>query len=191
MESLGRLASKVEDLEVVLPALAAAMDRAAEWLSSRDQVRDLEAAAKEVLKRVREMVSGELLAQQLYFERAANREVLGLLTNVVTLIFGAGFQPRPPQADEHPPFRRAEVAVGLGGVPEDLLAVNVSHLAREQGASEAEVEQALSAQGYVLFASQEFSRFAAWLGREILEGRIRLPYHPSAPGNVGGESRAV
>ena len=174
MESLGRSASKAEDLEAVLPALAGAMARAAGWLSSRDHVKDLEVATQEVLQRVMEMYSGELLAQQLYFEQAANREVLGLLTNVVTLILGAGIQSRPMKADDHPPFRRARVAVGPRGVPDDLSAVNVSHLARKEGAPEAEIEKALSARGYVLFTSQEFSNLAAWLGREVLEGRIRL-----------------
>ena len=55
--------------------------------------------------------------------------------------------------------------------------VNVSHLAREEGRSETEVEQALVAQGYALFYSEEFKRLVAWLGREVLQGRIRLPYH--------------
>ena len=47
MEGVGR--PNAWELEVGLPALSAAMARASEWLSCRDQVRDLEEATQEVL----------------------------------------------------------------------------------------------------------------------------------------------
>ena len=175
MEGVGR--PNAWELEVGLPALSAAMARASEWLSCRDQVRDLEEATQEVLQRVQAAVSVEILMQQHHFEQSADREALGLLTDVAKLLLGQGIQPRPLKARERPPFRRVVVAVGPGGFPGDLEVVNVSHLAREEGLSETEVEQALVAQGYALFYSGEFKRLVAWLGREVLEGRIRLPYH--------------
>ena len=176
MEGVGR--PNAWELEVGLPALSAAMARASEWLSCRDQVRDLEEATQEVLQRVQAAFSVEILMQQHHFEQSADREALGLLTDVAKLLLGQGIQPRPLKARERPPFRRVVVAVGPGGFPGDLEVVNVSHLAREEGLSETEVQHALVAQGYALFYPEEFKRLVAWLGREVLEGRIRLPYHP-------------
>ncbi len=69
--------------------------------------------------------------------------------------------------------------MGPRGVPDDLAEVNVSWLARKDGISQTEVEEGLIAQGYVLFTSEEFRRLVASLGREILEGHVRLPYQPS------------
>ena len=124
--------------------------------------------------------------QQQHFVQAADREALGLLTDVAKLILGQGIQPRPRKAREHPPFGRVVVAVGPGGFPGDLEVVNVSHLAREEGLAETEVEQALVARGYALFYSEEFKRLVVWLGREVLEGRIRLPYYSLGPDEGNG-----
>jgi len=184
MEGVGRL--NAWELEVGHPALSAAMARASEWLSCRDQVRDLEEATQEVLQRVQAAISVEILMQQHHFELAADREALGLLTDVAKLLLGQGIQPRPLKARERPPFRRVVVSVGPGGFPGDLEVVNVSYLAREEGLSETEVEQALVAQGYALFYSGEFKRLVAWLGQEVLEGRIRLPYHSLGPDEGNG-----
>ena len=180
MEGVGR--PNAWELEVGLPALSAAMARASEWLLCRDQVRDLKEATQEVLQRVQAAFSVEILMQQQHFVQAADQEALGLLTDVAKLILGQGIQPRPLKARERPPFGRVVVAVGPGGFPGDLEVFNVSHLAREEGLSEPEVEQALVAQGYALFYSEEFKRLVAWLRREVLEGRIRLPYH--SPGHL-------
>ncbi len=184
MEGVGR--PNAWELEVGLPALSAAMARASEWLSCRDQVRDLEEATQEVLQRVQAAVLVEILMQQQHFGLAADREAVGLLTDVAKLLLGQGIQPRPLKARERPPFRRVVVAVGPGGFPGDLEVFNVSHLAREEGLSETEVEQALVAQGYALFYSEEFKRLVAWLRREVLEGRIRLPYHSLGPDEGNG-----
>ncbi len=69
--------------------------------------------------------------------------------------------------------------MGPRRVPDDLAEVNVSWLARKDGIPQTEVEEGLIAQGYVLFTSEEFRRLVDWLGRKVLEGRIRLPYQPS------------
>ena len=175
MESVERLSAW--ELEVELPALSAAMARASEWLSCRDQERDLEEATQQVLQRVQAAFSEEIVMQLHHFEQAADREALGLLADVANLILRQRIQPKA-LTREQPPFRRVLVAAGPGGIPGDLEVVNVSNLARREGMSEAEVEQALVAQGYALLTSEEFKSLVTWLRQEVLEGRIRLPYHP-------------
>ena len=86
MEGIGRLSAW--KLEGDLPALSAAMARASEWLSCRDQERDLEEATQEVLRRVQSAFSGEIAVQLHHFELAADREAFGLLTDAAKLILG-------------------------------------------------------------------------------------------------------
>ena len=81
MEGVGRLSAWELDVEV--STLSAAMARAADWLSSRDQVRNLEEATQQVLQRVQAAVSGEIVMQPHHFEQAADREAIGLLLNLI------------------------------------------------------------------------------------------------------------
>ncbi len=96
MEGVGRL--NAWELEVGLPALSAAIARASEWLSCRDQVRDLEEATQEVLQRVQAAFSGEVLLQLHHFEQSADRKAFGLFTDVAKLFLGQGIQPKPLKA---------------------------------------------------------------------------------------------
>ena len=61
-------------------------------------------------------------------------------------------------------------AAGPSGIPNDLLALNVSQLARKEGTCEGIIEQAMIEQGYALLNPQEFARLVARLEQEILEG---------------------
>ncbi len=176
MEGLEQAITKITELKAGLPALASELARASEWLSRRDQVRGLEEAAQEVLKRVQAASSSEMLIQQQYLGQAGARVAFGLLTDLVNLIVSKGIPPKTLEPTEQPPFRTVLVTVGPRGVPDDLAEVNVSWLARKDGISETEVKECLIAEGYVLFTSEEFRRLVDRLGREILEGRIRLPY---------------
>ena len=71
------------------------------------------------------------------------------------------------------------IAVGPGGLPEDLLVVNVSDLAQQEGKTEKEIEDAFADKGQVLLAVEEFKPLANWLREEVLSGRSTLPYHPA------------
>ena len=52
-------------------------------------------------------------------------------------------------------------------------------MARSGGTPEAVVEKRIADEGNLLLTQEAFDRLVAWLSQEILEGRIRLPYHPA------------
>ena len=135
MEGLEQAITKITELKAGLPALASELARASEWLSRRDQVRGLEEAAQEVLKRVQAAISSEMLVQQQYLGQAGARVAFGLLTDVANLIISRRIPPKTLEPTEQPPFRTVLVTVGPRGVPDDLAEVNVSWLAQKAGIS--------------------------------------------------------
>jgi hypothetical protein len=73
------------------------------------------------------------------------------------------------------PYGTVFVAVGPGGIPDEVNAVSVSRLARESGRPEAEIEAALKAKGYRLMTPQSFSTVMEELEDRVLRGIVALP----------------
>ena len=73
------------------------------------------------------------------------------------------------------PFGTVVVAVGPGGVPDDVNVVPVSQRARELGSSEAEIAAVLEARDYLLMAPQTFFKVLDELEDRVLRGIIALP----------------
>ena len=73
------------------------------------------------------------------------------------------------------------IAVGSGGLSEDLMVVNVSELAERDGKTEGEIEWDIADKGHALITVEEFKPLVSWLKEEVLSGRVSLPYHPSGP----------
>ena len=151
-----RIKQLAMEVQAALPSAEKAMVQAAQWLSCRDQDKDLKAAVDEVLHTLRGELSMERSARANYSR-------------------GQDQQGQTPQA---PPFGRVLVAVGPKGVPDGLKVLNISSMSRAEGASELVVEKRLVTQGKLLITPKAFEQRMDWLAAEILAGRIGLPYHP-------------
>lgn len=184
MEYVTLTHKRILALEEALPEIAEALNLAEGWLWRHDQKIELKQAVEDVSIWVKSEQSQELLAYQLYLRTNIQENLVSLVVDVVKGLVDSRLQPQPYGAAMTPCFRRVMVAVGPGGVPGDLRVVNVSHLARDRAVSESAVEKSLRAQGLSLLTLQKFGELATWLGHEVLDGRIRLPYHYSESGHA-------
>jgi len=73
------------------------------------------------------------------------------------------------------PFGTVLVAVGHGGLPNDVEVVSLSRLARESGRLESDIEAALQTSGYLLMTPQTFSNVLDELKCKVLNGSLSLP----------------
>jgi hypothetical protein len=73
------------------------------------------------------------------------------------------------------PFGIVLIAVGKGGLPDDLKIIPLSRLARESNRSESEVETSLKYGGYLLMTPDAFSKVLDKVECGILDGSVSLP----------------
>ena len=73
------------------------------------------------------------------------------------------------------PFGNVMVAVGRGGLPNDVEVISLSRLARESDRLESDIEAALQTHGYLLMTPKVFSRVLTGLERRVLDGSLSLP----------------
>ena len=85
---------------------------------------------------------------------------------------------RSEKASTAPRLGKVLIVVGPGGLPEDLMVVNVSELAEQEGKTDGEIERDFADKGHALFAVEEFNSLVSWLKDEILSGRGALAFHP-------------
>ncbi len=162
-----------------LPSFADALAEAEQWLSCRDQVKQLTVAVENILTQARRVLAQAVLDYRIASEYALKQQTVDLVVNASILIFG-GRVPLPSQRTAKTPrLGKVVIAVGPGGLPEDLLVVNVSDLAQQEGKTEKEIEDAFADKGQVLLTVEEFKPLANWLREEVLSGRSTLPYHPA------------
>jgi len=77
------------------------------------------------------------------------------------------------------------VAVGIQGIPDDVMVVPLSRLAREQDKNESEVIAVLEARGYRLASPEAFIKTLERLKRKVLKGTLSLPVPLSSLGRHG------
>lgn len=73
------------------------------------------------------------------------------------------------------PFGKVMVAVGRGGLPDDVEVISLSRLARKSDKLESDIEAALQTHGYLLMTPDVFSRVLTELERRVLNGSLSLP----------------
>lgn len=73
------------------------------------------------------------------------------------------------------PFGNVVVAVGLGGVPDDVNVISLSRYARELARSESEIVAGIEARGYCLTTPESFFKALDELKGKVLEGVLALP----------------
>jgi len=76
------------------------------------------------------------------------------------------------------PFGTVVVAIGHEGLPDGVKVIPLSRLAREEGVSESEVEEALRIEGLILMTPEDFCNLRDSLEQKVLKGTITLPVSP-------------
>ncbi len=76
---------------------------------------------------------------------------------------------------EKRPFGKVLVRIGPKGVPEDVVIISVSRLARESHRKEAQVIEKMRSQGYLLLSEEAFSLLITNLMDRIQKGNLVLP----------------
>ena len=179
---MGRLTTvqqKVDAILEILPTFADSLAEAERWLSCRDQVKLLTVAVENILTQARRVQGQALLDYRIASEYALKQQTVALVVNASILIFGGRVPLTSQRTAKTPRLGKVVIAVGPGGLPEDLLVVNVSDLTQQEGKTEKEIEDAFAEKGQVLLTVEEFKPLANWLREEVLSGRSTLPYHPA------------
>jgi hypothetical protein len=177
-QRLEALRRRVRTQVKALRLLKSAFAKEAKHLRRHDQVQRLRDLRSKIMQEVQHVQRMESDAAYAF---AKGTFIAGLLKFSVGAL-GAAAAGRP----EHPlwvgarlaqdDFERSEpygtvlVAVGPGGIPEEVDVVPVSRWARESERSEAEIEAALKALGYVLVQPQTFYRVMEGLESKVVAG---------------------
>jgi len=183
VERLTALHVEALEQEAALDGLAKALVLGAEQLHRRDQVRCLSTLRATVQEKVRSLQDGEAEAHLRFSEGR-------LLDGAFKFAIG-GLTAALRQTSEHPlsaatrqakkalsqsaPFGGVVVAIGPGGVPDDVAVVSLSKRARESWRMEAEEEEALRRNGSVVLTPRIFIKRLDLLTQEVLQGVIALP----------------
>lgn len=164
-----------------LPTLANALAEAEQWLSCRDQVKQLAEAVEKVLTQAQRVLAQAHLKYRIESANVLKQKSVDLVVNASILIFGGRMPSPSKRTSKATSLGKVLIAVGPEGLPEDLSVVNVPELAEREGTTDREIERAVADKGHVLFAVEEFKPLASWLKEEVLCGRAALPYHLAGP----------
>lgn len=185
MESVTGCRQRIEALRCelaeqsgALAALKEVFAQEAEHLRRHDQARRLRDLRSEVMREVEHIRRVEV-------DAAYTFNKVMLISGLAKLAFGAlgaavvgtrehplsvGAQLAKGDFERTQPYGTVLVAIGPGGVPDDVHVIPVSRWARESDRSEAEIEAALKAKGYRLMTPQSFSTVMEELEDRVSEG---------------------
>ena len=90
-------------------------------------------------------------------------------------VFSVGTYLAQSELSKTKPFGTVLVAVGHGGLPDDVEAISLSRLARELDRLESDIEATLQTHGYLLMTPEVFLRVLTELERRVLDGSLSLP----------------
>ena len=141
MGNLTKGYQKVNEILDVLPALVSALAEAEQWLSYRDQVKQLTDAVENVLTQAQRELAQAHLEYRIKSENALKQESVDLVINAAIMLFGGRVPSRSKRTFKNPTLGKVLIAVGPEGVPEGLRVVNVSELAEREGRTDGEIER--------------------------------------------------
>jgi hypothetical protein len=172
-----RVRTQVKALGVLKTALA----KEAEHLRWHDQAQRLRDLRSQIMQEVQHV-------QRLEVDAAYTFDKVMLISGLAKFASGAlgaivvgssedalsvGTQLAKSDFERTQPYGTVLVAVGPGGIPNEVNVIPVSRWARESGRPEAEIEVALKAQGYVLMQPQTFYRVMEGLEDKVVAGVLR------------------
>ena len=181
MGSLTTGQQKVDAILEILPKFADSLAEAERWLSCRDQVKQLTVAVENILTQAHLAQEKANLDFRIGSETASKQKIVNLAIYAAFWMFDGRAPSRSDKASPAPRLGKVVIAVGPGGLPEDLMVVNVSEVAEREGTTDGQVEAAYAEKEHVLFTVEEFKSMVSWLKDEVLSGRVSLPYQPPRP----------
>jgi hypothetical protein len=92
-------------------------------------------------------------------------------------------------AESKRPFGLVMVRIGPRGLPDDVGAVSISHLARDSNRLEPEIVNRLQGEGYLLFTEEAFSLLVDRTVVDIREGKLHLPVSRDKLAQIMGLNR--
>jgi len=171
----------VDAILEVLPTFGDSLAEAERWLSCRDQVKQLTVAVENILTQGRRVIHQASLDYKIKSDNALLQQSVDLAVTAITILIRGRVVSRSERTAKAPRLGKVVIAVGPEGLPEDLMVVNVSDLAEQEGKTDKDVERVLSDDGQRLFNIEEFKVLASWLAVEVLCGRVSLPYQLEVP----------
>ncbi|MBI4215915.1 MAG: hypothetical protein HY687_00760 [Chloroflexi bacterium] len=166
-----------------MAALGKALEEGAEHLYRRDLAQRLDSLKADVLREVEDIRRTEMaLASDFTQGKLIDGALSFVMVSLAATLSGRHKQPLAVGAraasealDRAAPFGEVRVAVGPGGVPDDVKVITLSQMARERDKPESEIVAALEAQGYRLMTPEIFSSLLERMKRRLLTRVIALP----------------
>jgi len=176
------LLQQVGEQRVVLKPLGDVFTQEAQRLFRYDQAICLRRLKARVLHEIGNIQSMEIVASYGFTKATiftgVVKFVLGGLVAAVThsrKALSIGAYLAESDISRTQPFGKVLVALGRGGLPNDVTVIPVSRLARELNSPQSNVEAALEAHGYFLMTPDSFSLLVDKLKGRVLDGSLALP----------------
>jgi len=172
-----------------LESLEKALAQEADYLRRHDQARCLDALQARVEKEVEDIRRMEI-AESLIFHKTTfiSGVIIGALGSLGAALLGAQEHPLSVGAElaardfaRTKPFKTVMVAVGPGGVPDEVIVFSLSRCTRERNRTESGIAAAIESRGYSLMTPEHFSRFLEKIKEQVLEGNLTLPVANARP----------
>ena len=178
MGGLTTVQQKVDAKLEIPPTFADSLAEAERWLSCRDQVKQPTMAVENVLTQAQGVLHQAHLDYKIKSDNALFQQSMDIAVTAVTILLRGRVASRSQRTSTRPRLGKVVIAVGPEGLPDDLMVVNVSDLAEQEGKTDKDIERGLSDNGQRLFNIEEFKVLASMLTEEVLCGRTSLPYTP-------------
>ena len=182
VQLLQTLRQRLVEQAEALTALKGVLALEAEHLRRHDQAVCLHDLGSRVMQEVEGTQQTESDAASSFKERrligGVMKFTLGALGAAVAgrqAPLSVGAQLASTEFERKQPYGTLLVAVGPGGIPDEVHVVAVSRLARESRKTEAEIEAALQAGGCLLVAPHSFFRVMEQLENAAARGVLTLP----------------
>ena len=173
---------ELEQQEVAVDKLALAFSECDTQLCRHDQVVRLRILKSRIMREVEDIKRMESAAQM----RSTGNAFLGA---GAAFTFGSLFLAAKGRQDasriglklaistlgKTVPFGTVLIAMGKGGLPEDLTIIPVSRFARESNKTEPEVEVSLKHDGYLLMTPGQFAELLDKVEQAVFDGSVCLP----------------
>ena len=182
-ELIQTMRSELGEQRIATQELAVAIEESERQIVRRDQVTRLRILRSRIMREVKDIERMELAAQYSATKRALFGGAPAAFTFGSLLADAIGLKNAPQfgvklmlstLARENP-FGTVLIAVGRGGLPEDLKIIPLSLWARDSKRKELEVKDSLKYEGYLLMTPRQFAELLDKVESGILDGSYSLP----------------
>jgi len=180
-----RLAWNLKRIKINIAAgeeLVSALADTTTYLARRDQVARLRSLKSKVLDDVKFLLDEESSAKSGFIE---GRIISAPLSFAIGGLAGMLLHHKKPietglnaarsTLSKKLPFGTVLVAIGQGGLPDDIKAIPLSALARQSATTESAMRKAIVIKGYLLMTPERFAAMMDGIEHLVLDGALSLP----------------